>query len=110
MTQCPKHNPWRSRPYLDWLKAQRCVLTNCKPCDPHHVKMFGNGGMAIKPPDDDALPILHEVHQRLDSPWHSELSVFSGYWPELHGDKEAIRARLRELCREHRERWGHAEG
>ena len=103
MTPMPKHPPLRSPPYRKWLRGQPCILTGMGPCDGHHVKLLGNGGLSIKPPDTDCIPIIHRLHLRLDSPGHSEVSVFGEFWPDL--DRDQIRNRLRRIADEHWARW-----
>ena len=82
----PKNKPLRNKKYLGWLRNQPCAFTGQYieyGIVYHHVKLLGGGGWAIKPPDNDCLPILHSIHQRLDSPGHSEWEVFRERWPEL---------------------------
>jgi hypothetical protein len=77
MNPCPKQKAFRSKAYLNWLRKQPVPSRIWGTGDIvyHHIKMFGNGGTGIKPPDNDALPIPDSVHRRLDSAGHSERSV-----------------------------------
>jgi len=103
MNPCPKNPPLRSPAYRKWLRSQPCMVTGRTPCDPHHVKLFGNGGMGIKPPDNDCVPLAHEVHMLLDSAGWSEWALFESYWYGF--DRDQIRNRLRRIADEHWARW-----
>jgi len=89
----PKPKTLRNRKYLDWLCTQRCIITNCIPTEPHHIKLFGGGGMGIKPPDTDAIPVLHHVHHNIHQ--HGEYSIFYYYWGT---GREETRLRLQGVC------------
>lgn len=52
--------------------------------------------MSMKPPDTDCIPLAVMLHNRLDSPGHSELSVIREYWGDK--SKDEIRERLRKVC------------
>jgi hypothetical protein len=100
MNPQPKPKAFRSQAYLNWLKDQPVPSRIFGTGDTvyHHVKMFGNGGMALKPPDNDALPIPDSVHKRLDDIGNSERSVLleeTGYSVE----------ELRALCDGYFEMW-----
>lgn len=65
MPSIPKAEIIRDREYLDWLRGQRCVVSLDLPpdgCDPAHVRMGAGGGMGLKPGDNNALPIRHDLH------------------------------------------------
>jgi len=65
----------RDRPYLDYLRTQRCVLTGRHgndnvTVDPAH---FGTGGTGIKADDSTALPLLHWFHHEAHQRGHASL-------------------------------------
>jgi hypothetical protein len=48
-----------------WLIAVRemeCVVCNATPCEPAHIRLGGQGGIALKPPDDCVVPLCHAHH------------------------------------------------
>lgn len=66
---------WRSRAYLDWVKAQPCVVCGCSADDPHHAKGIGNlSGSALTAPDSMAMPVCREHHDEI----HQDPTL----WPE----------------------------
>lgn len=60
---------WRSRAYLDWVKAQQCVMCEKPADDPHHIKHVGHfSGAGLTAPDFMAIPVCrthhYEIHAR----------------------------------------------
>jgi len=63
MTPCPKAKPGVDLKYRAWLRTQPC--SNCwfpAPSIVAHQRILGGGGIGIKPPDSDALPLCHHCH------------------------------------------------
>lgn len=75
---------YRSKPFLEFTRKRTPVLWGFGDTVYHHVKMLLGGGMGLKPPDSHALPVQDSAHRKLDSPGHSERSVFldAGYSPD----------------------------
>lgn len=49
--------------YLEWLRGQACCA--CwfpPPSEAAHQRILGGGGIGIKPPDRDALPLCRYCH------------------------------------------------
>lgn len=67
MNPQPKPKRWRSKPFLEWLKKQKPMIQGSGDTVYHHIKLFGNGGSGIKPPDDDCIPISDSIHQLIHS-------------------------------------------
>jgi hypothetical protein len=67
MNPQPKQKQWRSKEYLEWLRNQPPLIQGTGETVSHHIKLFGNGGTGIKPPDDDSIPISDSIHQRIHS-------------------------------------------
>ncbi|MEE9159972.1 MAG: hypothetical protein V3U60_16505 [Gammaproteobacteria bacterium] len=64
MTTDFKQLPVRDRNYLDHLRTEPCIITGARASetdavDPAHI---GTRGKSLKSSDDEALPILHSVH------------------------------------------------
>ncbi len=70
---------YRSKKYQAFIKSRPAALPGAGPYHFHHVKLLGGGGMRLKPPDTHGLKLPHELHHRLDSPGHSERSVFAEF-------------------------------
>ncbi len=56
------------KPYLAWLKTLPCYGCGRQPTDdipsiPAHQRCLGGGGMGMKPPDKEAVPLCHECHE-----------------------------------------------
>lgn len=91
----PKHKPkcksnGTDPKYLAWLREQQCA--NCwmmPPCDPAHQRILGRGGIGIKPPDSDALPLCRNCHAKE----HMGAVTFWG-----QGTKELTRVYVQMLC------------
>jgi hypothetical protein len=70
--------PFRSKPYLSWVKAQEC------PCgapadDPSHVNVGGYKGMGTKASDLFVWPSCRICHQMYE--------VNRTKWHDLYGDE-----------------------
>jgi len=62
----PKDIVIRDRKYLDYLKTQSCLLTGFSATedmavDPMHI---GTAGKGFKSSDDEAIPVVHYLHQQ----------------------------------------------
>lgn len=90
----------RDRKYLDFLRTQRCIVSgrlgrsglSC--VDPCHV---GTAGKGIKSPDDEALPIHHDIHVEMHQ--KGEMSTLRRLLPDAIL-REALRAYAREMYRQ----------
>ena len=85
----------RDRKYLDWLKTQPCIITGhyateWSAIDPAHV---GTAGKGIKSPDNEALPLRHDLHA--NSHTMGEMSFYRRHLPD-----DVLRAALRAYARE----------
>ena len=96
MNPQPKEKRWRSKAYLKWLEKQVPIMGGTGDTIYHHIKMFGGGGMRIKPPDDHCIPIPSSVHEYIHQ--HGEKSV-------LFGTYGYTKEHLRSICREYRKLW-----
>ena len=72
----------RDRAYLDALRDMPCAITgqratDYEKVDPAHI---GTAGRGLKSPDDEALPILHSVHQEMHN--KGEASVLRERMPD----------------------------
>jgi hypothetical protein len=84
----------RDREYLDYLRAERCVITGQygsehDAVDPVHI---GTRGRGLKT-DDEALPILHSLHAQGHA--SGEISMLRERAPD-----DLLRAAFRALARE----------
>ena len=59
----PKKPPFRSNPYLAWLRKQRPICAGYGSVEIHHLKMLGHSGTGIKSPDNEGLPVFWSVHK-----------------------------------------------
>lgn len=90
----------RDRRYLDSLRRERCIITgqygtDAMAIDPAHI---GTAGRGLKSPDNEALPIRHDIHVRMHT--EGEISVLRN----LASDsllRAAFRALAREMYAEH---------
>ncbi len=88
--------PWRNRKYLDWVKAQNCIVS-CQPADdPHHIIGHGFSAMGTKAPDWATIPLTRMEHNNL----HYNRSN----WEYQNGSQVAL------LMRFWRENWGEIQG
>lgn len=95
-----KAPPLRDRAYLDYLRTQPCIVSGWKgdDIDPAHIGTLGKG---IKSGDDEALPLLHDYHQRAHN--EGEMSFFRHRLPD-----DVLRAALRAYARELYREWKNA--
>lgn len=98
--QTPKANIIRDRKYLDWLKTQSCIITgqygsDYEGIDPAHI---GTAGKGLKSSDDEALPLLHSIHDECHR--RGEMTVLRERLPN-----NVLRAALRAYAREIYRRW-----
>ena len=95
----------RDRAYLDWLRTQRCVVTGrrghpaVETVDPAHM---GTAGKGFKSSDDEALPILHGIHETMHR--RGEMTVLREILPD-----DVLRDALRAYAREMYRRWKHGD-
>ena len=64
----PKPKAHRYKPYLEWLRKLRCVITrqyghNNDPVIASHQRQLSGGGTGLKPSDFHALPTLDSAHR-----------------------------------------------
>lgn len=90
-----KQKALRDRRYLDWLRTQPCIITGhyateWLAIDPAHV---GTAGKGIKSPDNEALPLRHDLHSQAHT--MGEMSFYRRHLPD-----DVLRAALRALARE----------
>jgi len=53
----------RSEKWLDEVRNRPCVLTGASPAVAAHVRWRSNGGTALKPGDNRALPLTDDLHK-----------------------------------------------
>ena len=55
---------YRNENYLQFVREQPCCVPGCPnvPCDPHHVKEAGTGGMSLKCSDLLTVPACRKHH------------------------------------------------
>ena len=63
----PKRKQLRDKAYLEWLRKEPPLIAGTGDTVAHHLKLLGNGGMRIKPPDNDCIPIPDSIHQQIHS-------------------------------------------
>ncbi len=75
----------RSRVYLDYIRSMPCLITKSEhEIVAHHVHIFKDGGMGIKPSDFRTVPLTPLEHQRLHQ--MGERS----YWAKKNIDVEIV--------------------
>ena len=57
-----KHKTHRNNKYLNWLRSQKCVVTDQTAECAHHIRLGTNGGTGLKPSDYFCLPLKNEYH------------------------------------------------
>jgi len=86
--------------YLNWLKTQPCANPRCEGFGgdvvPAHQRILGNGGVGLKPPDEDALPLCTNCH-------HKEHQGAVTFWDCK--DKTETKELVRKLQKKHLARW-----
>ncbi len=86
--------------YLEWLKSQLCSNPKCPGIGgdiiPAHMRILGNAGIGIKPPDRDALPLCFFCHT-------AEHEGVITFWRQE--TKEATKEFVKTLCNKHLERY-----
>jgi hypothetical protein len=90
----------RDRDYLDYLKTETCILsgvgaTESLAIDPAHI---GTAGKGLKSPDNEALPIRHDIHAAMHQ--RGEMTVFRKMAPDW-----LLRVAFRAYARELYEQW-----
>lgn len=85
----------RDRKYLDYLRSQPCIFTGMRGSDPMHI---GTAGKAVKSPDNEALPVLHEIHSEAHQ--RGEMTVIRENMPDW-----LLREMLRCYARAEYEKW-----
>ena len=63
----PRRGPWRSRAYLDTVRAKPCCVCGADgPSDPHHIGPLGSHGMGQQCADYYTVPLCRRCHDA----WH----------------------------------------
>jgi hypothetical protein len=57
-----KHKAHRNIKYLNWLREQKCAVSDKKAQCAHHIRLGTNGGTSIKPSDYFCIPLRNEFH------------------------------------------------
>lgn len=96
-----REQPLRDKDYLDYLKEQPCIVTGLRATmhmsiDPAHI---GTWGRSIKSPDNEALPLKHDLHAHL-AHQKGEISFYRHNLDDVIL-REALRAYARELYQEY---------
>ncbi len=61
----PKPKTYRNEAYLKWIRGRACIVCGHNPPnDPHHTK---RGGMALKGPDTETVPLCRQHHDMVES-------------------------------------------
>ena len=56
----------RSPRYLNWIRSHNCVVTQTQTdIQAHHVRLFGDGGVGLKPSDFRTVPLCAAQHAAL---------------------------------------------
>lgn len=76
MTTCPKDPPVEDRPYLNWLRTQRCLFTGHEETEPAHIGTFGKGAKT----DEHAIPLSWRLHRIGHQ--HGEISMIREHIPD----------------------------
>lgn len=69
MVAVPKPIRRRDPKYLEWIRTQRCCITNVwaendlARIEAHHVREEGQGGTGTKPDDSRAVPLQSWLHR-----------------------------------------------
>ena len=91
----PKH-PRQDKEYLGWLRTQKCCYQYCPggggDIIPAHMRILGNAGTGIKPPDRDALPLCFWCHAQ-------EHAGTISFWGQE--TKAKTKEYVQRLCDEH---------
>ena len=86
--------------YIEWLKTQPCANPHCKGFGgdivPAHQRILGRGGIGMKPPDEDALPLCVRCH-------HEEHKGAVTFW--RCADRQEAKEYVSRLCEEHIKRF-----
>ena len=48
--------------YIEWIRNQPCLVCG-ESSDPHHVRIDGNAGTGIRPPDSYCIPLCFTHHR-----------------------------------------------
>ncbi len=85
--------PFRSKPYLDWVKSLECCGCGAPADDAHHIIDSGfGGGMGTKPSDFQTIPLCRGCHTNL----HENVKV----WESIHGSQSFFVCLIHEQARE----------
>jgi hypothetical protein len=85
MAALKKNQTPRNEKFLAWVRGQdSCVSRDYANVVTHHVRMYGWGGMGIKPSDYRVVPLTHAEHLRLHH--HGEAS----FWEEVGIDPRSV--------------------
>jgi hypothetical protein len=53
----------RDEAYLRWIRLQASCVSGQTPCEAHHVREDGHGGMGTKPDDSRVVPLTRDEHR-----------------------------------------------
>jgi len=101
MKSYPKSKPWRSKPYRKWISDQPCAKCYAfGPCDPHHERYIGGGGIGVKPSDTHCIPLCHICHTRR----HDQGA--ETFWG---GFGSGLKRKLLEVCSGYLHKWNNLQ-
>ena len=84
MAALKKQTP-RNEKFLAWVRGQdSCVSRDYANVVTHHVRLYGWGGMGIKPSDYRVVPLTYGEHLRLHQ--HGE----AAFWEEVGIDPRSV--------------------
>lgn len=101
MTPYPKPGPRKKRKrkgedkdYLAWIRTQPCARCGQQaPSEPAHQRCLGHGGISMKPPDRETIPLCNGCH-RLEH-------TMGAVWLWGNRSREGTREYVSELCEQH---------
>jgi len=59
-----KKKTYRSKKYLAFIDSKPCLICG-RASTHHHVRLYGGGGVGMKPPDNYCVPICVKCHTQL---------------------------------------------
>ncbi len=80
--------PRENKKYREWIRTLHCcVCGSFAPSTFAHQRILGNGGMGMKPPDLDGLPMCHDCHM-VGEHGQGVISLWKTKRPELWVKKQ----------------------